>query len=185
MGLKLFTAPAKWPVLEHDVQRHLRLSDDEFAETISDIRRLIYGATAYVQHVTWRALITQTWDLYLDQFPSARQLLLPHPPLQTVTGVYYTAQGSTEATFTGYTADIISEPGRVVLNAETPWPSVTLIPANGFRVRFTCGYGDDPEDVPSQIIQAILLHITQEHDGVDMRGAIENMLVNYSVRHFI
>lgn len=89
----------------------------------------------------WRALVLQTWDLYLDNWPTGGDSIqLPHPPLRAVGFVRYTDSSGVVRTFTDYTVDLASEPGRVVLNYGCSWPSVTLAPNNPVQIRFKCGY---------------------------------------------
>jgi uncharacterized phiE125 gp8 family phage protein len=182
MSLKLITAPLVYPITEAQVQEHLKLSDDECCCLSDTMARLISDATAYAEDTTWRALLTQTWDYYLDAWPSERHIQIPKPPLQSITGVYYTPDGELEQEFTDFTVDTVAEPGKIVLNRDESWPTDTLEPVNGIRVRFVAGYGDDAEDVPTRIIQAILLHTEQSYDGTKLSNVIDGILLSYSMR---
>jgi len=185
MSLSLITAPAVYPVSMAEVTEHLRLSETEAQARLFDLNRLIVEATAFAEDFTWRALITQTWDYYLDAWPSERYIVLPKPPLQTVLlsplTVNYTADGEAETTFTDYEIDDVSEPGRIVLEHDYSWPTDTLTPAKAIRIRFIAGYGDAGSDVPPRIKQAMLLHITQQYNGVDHADTIANILRNYRI----
>lgn len=159
MTLKLITAPAVEPLnIQTEVRPHVRVDFDD-----DDALLLMYAKTArqYLEtHHLRRALITQTWDLYLDSFPGD-VITLPLPPLQSVTGVYYTPESGVEQTVSAssYYVDTVGEPGRVLLKNGYTWPSDTLQVANGVRVRFVCGYGAAGNNVPSPIRQAMLLTI--------------------------
>jgi uncharacterized phiE125 gp8 family phage protein len=181
MALKLTTAPILTPITEEQVQEHLKLSDDEVAALVDTMPRLIADATAYAEDFTWRALITQEWEYYLDAWPSETYIYIPKPPLQSVEGVFYTLDGEDEAEFEDFTTDTVSEPGKVILNRNESWPTGTLIPANGIRIEFTAGYGDEPEDVPIRIKQAMLLHTEQNYDGKNLKAVIESILLNYRI----
>jgi uncharacterized phiE125 gp8 family phage protein len=156
MPLDLVTAPTSEPVSLADAKHHLRVDiteDDDY------IRGLVTGVRLHVERVILqRALITQTWDLYLDAFP-AGDLELPYPPVQSVTHVKYTAEGEAQATVSSddYLVDTYSTPGKIRLQSTAVWPGDTLIEVNGVVVRFIAGYGDDDTDVPMTIRQAILL----------------------------
>jgi hypothetical protein len=88
----------------------------------------------------WRALVLQTWDLYLDNFPGGNSILLPIPPLRAVEFVRYTDSLGVVRDFEDYSVDTAGEPGRVVLNYGESWPSVELGPVNPVHIRFQCGY---------------------------------------------
>jgi uncharacterized phiE125 gp8 family phage protein len=184
MPLKLITPPSIYPITEDEAQEHLRMSDDELIAQPNLMGRLIAGAVQFAEEYTWRSLITQTWDYYLDTWPDERYIRLPKPPLQSVTGVFYTPLDDAEEEFTDVFDDIVSEPGRIVLDYAESWPSDTLEPANGIRIRFVCGFGDDAEDVPASIVQAMLLHMTQQYTGVNMQKAIDALLYNQRVLRF-
>ena len=182
MALKLDTAPLIYPLTALEVQEHLRMSDDEAEELATTIDRLISDATAFVEDFTWRALITQEWEYYLDDWPPERFIRIPKAPLQSIDGVDYTLDGEiTAETFTDYETDIVSEPGRIILERDESWPTDILTAAHGIKIAFTCGYGDNPEDVPIRIRQAMLLHITQQYDNVNLRSSIDSILMNYRV----
>jgi uncharacterized phiE125 gp8 family phage protein len=184
MPLKLITPPSIYPITEDEAQEHLRMSDDELIAQPNLMGRLIAGAVQFTEEYTWRSLITQAWDYYLDTWPAERFIRLPKPPLQEVTGVYYTPLDDDEQEFTGFSVDTVSEPGRIVLDYGESWPSDTLETVNGIRIEFVCGFGDDAEDVPASIIQAMLLHTTQQYTGVNMQKAIEALLYNQRVLRF-
>lgn len=165
MSLTIKTAPAVDPVSVEDAKTHLRIdhsADDSY------IGSLITAALQYVERAeTNRALITQTWNYYLEAFPGGDVLELPLPPLQSVTGVYYTPDGDSEATFSSanYTVDTDSEPGRVVLNSNASWPGDELEEVNGVRVEFVAGYGDSATDVPEPLRQAIRLIVAELYEN--------------------
>jgi uncharacterized phiE125 gp8 family phage protein len=181
MSLLLVTAPTTYPISISEVTDHLRMSETEAQARLIDLNRLITDAAAFAEDCTWRALITQTWDYFIDSWPKERHLIIPRPPLQSVTGVYYTADGEAEATFTDYEVDEVSEPGRIFLERDESWPTDTLTPAKPIRVRYIAGYGDAGSDVPPRIKQAMLLHVEQNHSGVNHADTIANILRNYRI----
>ena len=103
-------------------------------------------------------MITQTWDYFLDAFPSGSSIKLPRPPLQSVTYLQYTDEDGVTSTFSSssYMVDANSEPGRLVLLAGESWPTDALYPAAAVNLRFVAGYGA-AADVPQWSKQAILL----------------------------
>lgn len=158
MALKLITAPTGEPLhIQTEIKPHLRI---DFADDDILVQTCLKAARQYTEtHHLRRALLTQTWDLYMDSFPGD-VITLPLPPLQSVTGVYYTPDGGAETAVpsSAYYVDTINEPGRVLLKSGYSWPSDTLQIANGVRVRFVAGYGT-AGDVPMPIKQAMLLTI--------------------------
>lgn len=159
MATKLITAPADEPVSLSEAKLHCRV---DHADEDGYLQDLIVAAREHVEQVVLnRALITQTWELFLDCFPSGREIRLPLPPLQSVTGVYYTPFGGAEQTFgaANYVVDTVSEPGRIVLQRDASWPGKDLAVVNGVRIEFVAGYGDDADDVPGPVRRALLLLI--------------------------
>jgi uncharacterized phiE125 gp8 family phage protein len=126
------------------------------------IEALITSARQYAEDFQRRAYITQTWELWLDDWPEGDYIQIPLPPLQSVSSVKYYDTDDTENTFStdDYFVDTKSEPGRVSLNYGEVWPTTTLRPANGVCVTFVAGYGDNRSDVPKKVKQAMLLLIS-------------------------
>jgi uncharacterized phiE125 gp8 family phage protein len=95
-----------------------------------------------------RALITQTWDLVLDEFPAVTRnnpyaaIKVPLPPLQSVTSVTYLDDNGVSQTLSAslYDVDIKSEPGQVRPAYGESWPTTRDTP-QAVTVRFVAGYG--------------------------------------------
>jgi uncharacterized phiE125 gp8 family phage protein len=164
MAYKLYSAPAVEPVDLAEAKLHLRV-DTTADNTL--ITSLITAAREWIEENCARALVNQTWDLYLDEFPAGEEIVLPRPPLSSVTAVYYTPDGSTQQTFaaSNYTVDTVSEPGRIVLDSDAAWPGDTLIPVNGVQVRFVAGYGATGASVPRPIRQALLMLVGHYYEN--------------------
>ena len=174
-GLKLITAPSDLAVDLDDVKNYLKVTGS--AED-ADITAFIYSATEVIERYLHRALLTQTWSLWLDRFPGSfnfdslhdgvqegklseyfqgqSYIDIPLFPLQSVSflktydddGTAYTMSSSE------YIVDTVSEPGRLSLKTSTTWPSTELRPVNGIEIRFLAGYGTS-SDIPQAIVQAI------------------------------
>ena len=162
MGLTLITAPAEEPITTAEAKAHLRvdISDDN---TLID--SLITSARLYVQTDTRRALVTQTWELVLDEFPSDNFIELPLPPLASVTSIKYTDYEDTETTFSSddYYVDTDSVVGKVVLGYNKTWPSDILKTVGAVKIRYVTGYGD-ADDVPAAIKQVILFMVAHWYE---------------------
>lgn len=155
MNLVLVTAPASEPVTLEAGKAHLRvdISDDDDL-----IEALITAAREYTEEALSRALFTQTWDLYLDGFPTSETLVVPKPPLQSVTSVTVTNEDgeSSVVDASRYVVSTSSTPGRIVLKAGESWTSESLQEADGVKVRFVAGWSA-VADIPQAIKQAMLL----------------------------
>jgi len=81
MKRTLVTPPVYYPLVLDQVKAHLNIdytNDDAYLQT------LIAVATAKAEQITRRRLITQTWKLFLDQWPSG-DIVLPFGKLSSVT----------------------------------------------------------------------------------------------------
>lgn len=157
MTLKLITAPVAEPILLAEAKNHLRVEHSVDDALISS---LIIAARTQCEHITGRALITQTWERVLDAFPED-SIELGKSPVSSVLSVKYLDLLGVERTVNSsdYEVDLVSEPSWVLpLASSTGWPD-TLEASNAVRVRFTAGYGDTGASVPSGVKAWMLLMI--------------------------
>lgn len=121
---------------------------------------LITASREYVEDYTRRALLTQTWDYYLDAWPGDDYIKLPFGNLQSVTSVSWKDTDGTETTLTVNTDYLVETNGeacgRLVLPYGESWPSETLYPSNPVKVRFVCGW-TAAASIPRKILAAIKL----------------------------
>lgn len=122
------------------------------------LTRLIVAARVTAERITRRALVTQTWALYLPMFPGW-EIAIPKPPLQSVSSISYVdADGVTQTLATDqYLVDARSEPACIVPAYGLVWP-VTRVQPNAVTVRFVCGYGAAAA-VPAGIKNWMLMRI--------------------------
>lgn len=186
LKLTLVTAPARLPVSLNELKVQLRLNDDETQEDAL-LLGLLRSTVEHCERFTGRALITQTWMLFLDVWPcgdgpalhegfhvgavteaAASNIELPKPPLQSVSHVKTYDDDDVAATWaTGnYFVDIAGEPGRIAVRAGQAWPSATRA-ANAIEIQFVAGYGGDPGNVPEALRHGILMLAAHlyEHRG--------------------
>jgi len=161
--LNLATAPAEEPITTAEAKAHLRIThsdDDTYVATLIKVARYV------AETITNRAIITQTWDWYLDGFPGVDTIQVPKPALQSVTYIKYTDEDDTVNTLSSddYVVDIYSTYGRIKLSDTATWPSDTLTELNGVNIRFVAGYGL-AADVPEPIKQAVLLLIANWYEN--------------------
>jgi uncharacterized phiE125 gp8 family phage protein len=147
------------PVSVTEAKLHCRV---DITEDDALIGSLIMAARQYAEEIAGRAFISQTWDYILDQFPGCDRIVLPRPPLISISSVKYTLyESGATSTFSAssYFADTYAEPGAVILKPGYDWPGDALYPANGVQVRYVAGYGSAGANVPQPIRQAILLMV--------------------------
>lgn len=161
MSLSLVAEPAALPVTVPEIKAQARIigtDDDSYLEA------LISAATAIVEDITRRRLVTQTWDYFLHYWPYCSYIELPYSPLQSVTHVKYKNDAGVLTTMPGsdYEVDSKGHVGSVRLKPTfTSWPTLhqdTLV--DRVEIRFVCGYGA-PEAVPDPIKQAIKFLVAQ------------------------
>ena len=121
MSLTLITAPAIEPLTLADAKAHARVSvtDDDAL-----ITAFIQAARERCENMLGRALITQTWEKVLDQFPTAIQL--SWPPIQSIVSVKYIDANGAQQTLApaNYVLDNAAEPGWLVLTLLVLAPSL-------------------------------------------------------------
>lgn len=155
-GLTLITAPSGEPILLDEIKDHLRISIDDDDKGIS---RMITVARRWCEKMMNRAFMTQTWDLYLDDYPDV-PYKLPRPPLQSVTHIkwYDTDDTATTVSTSIYRVDSYSFVGRINLKDGQAWDGSTKRTLDSIVIRFIAGYGGR-SSVPEEIKQAIKLMV--------------------------
>lgn len=195
MGLYLVIPPTLEPVTRDEVKLQSRISDPS---QDSRVDRFISSARSYAENRLGRQLMNATWRLTLDNFPNSiggspwyqsvsqnfpsysqfyngrycdhRIIILPRPPLVSLTSIRYYDVAGTLQTFSSsnYVVDTFGEPGRVQLKALTLWP-VTQDRINAVQIDFVAGYGTDRENVPADIrhaIETIAAHAYEHREAV-------------------
>ena len=147
MSLTLITAPAIEPLTLADAKAHARVSvtDDDAL-----ITAFIQAARERCENMLGRALITQTWEKVLDQFPTAIQL--SWPPIQSIVSVKYIDANGAQQTLApaNYVLDNAAEPGWLVPAINATWPDTQDV-INAVRVQYKTGYGDTAASIPESI----------------------------------
>tara|TARA_R110002020_G_scaffold29444_2_gene92826 strand:- start:1841 stop:2782 length:942 start_codon:yes stop_codon:yes gene_type:complete len=144
-----------------------------------EINDLIKAARELVEEYTGRALIQQTWDLFLDDGFPVHGIYLPFAPLTSVTSVKYTDEDGNQQTWatSEYTVDTNSEQGRIVLAYDKTYPAVRDVIGN-VEVRFVAGYGTARTDVPNPInnaIKSIMAHLYDNRSEVVVGSIVAKM----------
>lgn len=183
--LKRLEAPTQL-VISTDVVReqlnNVSASSDEFLEG------LIASATAQLegQYASGLTFLTQQWRVIYEVFPHAFEL--PLWPVQRVVSITYVdGNGQTQTLDPdAYIVDTDSVPARIMPAYGASWPHA--LPVYGsIKITFDCGFGDDPEDVPADLRQAIAVLVghldANRGDGPmeDMPDAVRTIIDRYTV----
>jgi uncharacterized phiE125 gp8 family phage protein len=195
-SLALATAPVEEPLALEDAKHHLRVTWDDENERIEALiqaaREHIDGRDGWVG----RALITQTWDYTLREFPVEDCIRLQLPPVQSIVSVKYRDVAGNLVTFgsTNYTlsSDHDWQP-EVRLAYGASWPA-TRDDLDAVVIQTVNGYGLTAETVPQPIRQALLLligHFYQNREPVNIGNittplpyAVEALLQPYVITAF-
>lgn len=131
--------------------------------------RLIKAARTAAERITRRAIVTQTWDLILDNFPGW-EIGIPKPTLQSISSITYVdTDGATQTLAASqYRVDTSSEPARITPAYGLVWP-VTRTQTEAVTIRFVAGYGA-ASSVPDGIKHWMLLRIKHFYDN---RGPVQ------------
>lgn len=159
-SLEQTSAPSEQPVSISDAKHHCRI---ETSADDSYMSGLIKAATQRVQQMTGRQLVTATWKLRMDRWYEV--ILLPRPPVQSVTSIEYTdTSGTTQTVDSGsYDADTHSEPARITEAWGETWPTAQN-EINAVTVTYDAGYGT-ADDVPETLKQAMYLLIGHYYEN--------------------
>lgn len=177
MAETLVTPPSDDPISLAEVKAHCRISIDDDDGLLAGY---ILAARQHLEGETRRAFLTQTWDLTLDCcWPRERiggqlkrRIVLPRPPVQSVTSIKYIDTNGVEQTLAADqyklaksgTGEWLIEPAYGVT-----WPSVRNEMA-AITVRFVAGYGGATTgNLPEPLRQAMLLlvgHFNENREAV-------------------
>lgn len=192
MTLRRVLDPAEYPVSLAEAVSHLRM--DGVSGHDDRITRAIAAATAYVEQITGRALVSQRWEKRLDAFPCAGGAIeLAKPPVSDiVTLTYIDVDGVTQTLAPeSIELDSQSETAWLMPAYGYVWPE-TLDTINAVRVTFTTGWASAGV-VPADIRGAILLlteHFFRNTSAVTDRThtevpiAVDALLAPHKVMRF-
>jgi len=171
MAIELITEPGLEPVSYEQalIQLRINIFDESLdVSSVEELERFITVVREDAENFTNRKFITQTWRYYLDRWPKADYIELPFNPLQSISSVKYTDLDGTETALvenTDFIVDKIGLKSKIVLPYSISWPTATLAIVNPIKIEAIYGYGDNPEDIPKRIIQAILIQVVDLYEN--------------------
>ena len=171
--LILDTAPASQPFDATEAKTHLRVDISDDDTLITD---LITAAREKFEEINGRTLFTTTWKLILDDWPSKDYIVLPRPPLASVTSIDYIDKDGNSTTFSSgnYVVETDRTPGRVHLGYDKQWPTVTLRPASPITITYVAGWSSTAS-IPEKYKQAMKMligHWYENRETIQTSGAI-------------
>lgn len=172
MTAYLLAGPATEPLTLAEARAFLRVDgpdEDSFIST------LITAARLHCESVTGRAMISQSWRIVRDAWPSDRKIRLPVAPLRSLTAVRaFDADGNVTALAPG---DFQPGTGKVPAFIFVP-AFISGMPAirahDAIEIDYVAGYGDAPEDVPQDLRHALLTLVGtwfEHRDAVIVAGS--------------
>ncbi len=163
MTLVISQSPDLEPVTLDDVKAYLRIDHESEDELLNG---LVTTAREYLEAQTQLALITQTWRLCLDDWPTDHVVKLHKSPVQIVDQIeQFDEHGDA---FIISVSDMILDGNAYPARLYTHQQSDPERAINGIEITFTAGFGS-PSDVPDMIKRAILIHIAHMYE---FRGVV-------------
>lgn len=152
------------PITTAEAKTQLRITGSSFD---TEIDGLIKVARQEAEQYCMRSFITQTWKLYLNDWPSSSSIIkLPYGRLISVTSVKYTVstQFDTEIDSSNYS---VGSGDIGIIKPIDSWPETDTDFPRSIEIEYTAGYGD-ATTVPETIKQAIKIMLT---DYFEMRSS--------------
>ncbi len=193
-GLQLTVDSAVEIITIAEAKIYIRVDGSDEDSLITDMIKM---ARLKIESYTSRAFINQTFDYFIDMFPSNFRrepwwdgtrtgrsdhhlfnqsdfLKLPKSPVTSITSISTFAADNTETTFdaSNFRLDNASVPARIVLNDNAVWPS-DLRDTQAVKIVFVAGYGATAADVPALVKQATYSLVAHYYENRgDMGGEI-------------
>ncbi|MEG3640674.1 head-tail connector protein [Magnetococcus sp. PR-3] len=157
MDYALTIAPMVEPVTLAELKAHCVVSHSEDDTTLTVMGR---AARRYLEEITGRSFITQTWQAYADKFPCGDQpIKLDRGRLQSVASVTYVdADGITQTMDPSVYQVVDGDYGYLCPAYGQSWPDTRSVP-RALTVIFKAGYGDAADTVPEDLAHAIKLTV--------------------------
>ena len=172
--LVLKTGPATTAISIAEAKAFLRV-DSDYDDDDAYITSLIGVATNVVEQFTRRRLITQTYNIYYDEFPPYMDLQVGN--VASVTHVkYYDTDNTLQTLDTSeYDVDIRVKPGRIYQAEDGNFPN-TYERANSVEVEFIVGSAaSDVEDAIKQAMYIVIGRYYENRQDVVMGTQVNEL----------
>jgi len=172
--LVLKTGPATTAISLAEAKAFLRV-DSDYDDDDAYITSLIGVATNVVEQFTRRRLITQTYNIYYDEFPPFMDLQVGN--VASVTHVkYYDTDNTLQTLDTSeYDVDIRVKPGRIYQAEDGNFPD-TYERANSVEVEFVVGSAaSDVEDAIKQAMYIVIGRYYENRQDVVMGTQVNEL----------
>lgn len=161
----LLAGPAQEPVSLVRTKTHLRVEDD--AED-GLIESLVSAARIHIETAIGRALAHQTWRVVLNRWPEDRAIRLPVSPLVEIEEIrVIDAHGDVhQIDLLQFLPDSHAVPARIICPErmeENAQPRDRL----GIEIDYVAGMAVAPEDLPADLIQALLALVAYWYENRD------------------
>lgn len=156
LDLELVTPPAVELVSLDELKAHLRYDAADQDAYIASCRAAALAHLDGYAGVLGRAMVQQTWRLYLDRFPHGR-IRLPLPPLRDVEAITYVDGDGVTQTLAALDYTFLDgERAEIWPAYGKSWPSTRCQP-RAVSIRFRCGWEPPAEGAawPSKLQPAI------------------------------
>jgi len=159
--LILKTAPTSTVISLSEAKAFLRI-DSDYDDDNTYITSLINVATQVVEEFTRRRLMTQTYNIFYDEFPPYIDLQVGD--VASVTHIKYYDADNTLQTLaaSNYDVDTKVRPGRIYESETGDFPNTYERP-NAVEVEFIVG--GTASDVPAPIVQAIYIIVGRYYEN--------------------
>lgn len=147
-------SPASEPVSLAEAKTFLRIDSADEDALIGD---LIKAARIAAEEQTGKSFITQRWQLSYDSCPPAITYL-PNGPVQSIHSVKSVNE---EGAATNISASSYH------LNALQELVFESVPSGHQVVIEYVAGFGDEATDVPTDLAQAILLHVARLYEHRD------------------
>lgn len=179
------------PVTLAEMKEQLGISST-FSDT--KIGRNYKAARQMVEKDTDRSLISQTWRVTLDAWPTSGVIFLPNGRLISVASLKYIDSDGDEQTLAENTHFVVhskSDVARIVEADNQSWPSLHATRKEVVEIIYTAGYGTTADDVPDWAKEAIIAKATELYEVgqvstekmyqslIDPHRLIFNYAINY------
>lgn len=161
--VSVVTPPVAMPMTIADLKTRLRI---DHADEDALLAGYLAGAVARIdgpKGIGW-GMMTQTWRLTLDAFPSG-SIVLPGAPIKSVSSVsYVNLEGATQTMdLADHRLDAGGEPARLAPAFQTSWPAAQAV-IGAVSIDYVVGEAD-AADVPADLVDAVALLVGHRYEN--------------------